>query len=111
MSGRERPVVILQEPVGAELIREDGKRVLAANEKAKRSRPKVYYTEINKLSAVLVVPTGLFHVKTGIYMPNNFKGLDGRPLGWLTKKGENFAMYLGWYDIKLGESNRANNSI
>jgi hypothetical protein len=29
----------------------------------------------------LVVPTGLFPVKTGIYMPNNFKGLDRRPLG------------------------------
>jgi hypothetical protein len=32
----------------------------------------------------LVVPTGLFPVKTGIYMPNNFKGLDRRPLGELT---------------------------
>jgi hypothetical protein len=27
----------------------------------------------------LVVPTGQFHVKIGISMPNNFKGLDRKP--------------------------------
>jgi hypothetical protein len=31
-----------------------------------------------------VVPTGLFPVKTGIYMTNNFNGLGRRPLGELT---------------------------
>jgi hypothetical protein len=40
----------------------------------------------------MVVPTGLFPVKTGIYMPNNFKGLDRRPIGLEVKTGEIFAM-------------------
>jgi len=33
----------------------------------------------HELRLLLVVPTGLFPVKTGIYMPNNFNGLDRRP--------------------------------
>jgi len=53
------------------------------------------------MAAVLVVPTGLFHAKTGIYMPNNFKGLDRRPFDVYVKKGENFAMYFCRFDFKL----------
>lgn len=36
--------------------------------------------KIHRCGWHLVVPTGLFPVKTGIYMSNNFKGLDRRPL-------------------------------
>jgi hypothetical protein len=32
----------------------------------------------------VLVPTGLFPVKTGISMPNNYNGLDRWSLGWLT---------------------------
>lgn len=43
-------------------------------------------SEIKKgrLTVLMVVPTGLFQVKTGIYMPYNFKGLGRRPFSWLT---------------------------
>jgi hypothetical protein len=44
---------------------------------------------INKLWLRLVVPTGLFPVKTGIYMPNNFKVLDRRPFGVYVKNSKN----------------------
>ena len=42
----------------------------------------------------MVVPTGLFPVQTGIYMPNNFKGLDRRPFPRSGKKSEIFPMNL-----------------
>ncbi len=38
----------------------------------------------DELLIFTLFPTGLFPVKTGIYMPNNFNGLYRRPLGWLT---------------------------
>ena len=37
------------------------------------------YCIFRYLCGFLVVPTGLFPVKTGIYMPNNFKGLNRKP--------------------------------
>ncbi len=32
------------------------------------------------MRSFMVVQAGLFAVKTGIYMPNNFNGLDRRPI-------------------------------
>ncbi len=40
---------------------------------------KYFISNINTLYKLKMVPTVLFRVKTGIYMPNNFKGLDRRP--------------------------------
>jgi hypothetical protein len=37
--------------------------------------------KINRMKEILIVPTGLFPAQTGIYMPNNFKGLDRGPFG------------------------------
>ncbi len=55
--------------------------LLEVEDKMKRSEvPKIYLSEFNKLKSKMVVPTGLFPVKTVISMPNNFKGLDRRPL-------------------------------
>jgi hypothetical protein len=47
------------------------------------------------LAGKMVVPTGLFPVKTGIYMPNNFKVLDRRPFTTYVKNSENFARVFG----------------
>ena len=67
------------------LTREDGKAFLGATGMARRKGPlKILWGKINKLRLRLVVPTGLFPVKTGIYMPNKIKDLDRRPLSWLT---------------------------
>ena len=38
----------------------------------------------------VLVPTGLFPVKTGIYMHNNFKGLYRRPFRHLSQKWRKF---------------------
>jgi hypothetical protein len=40
----------------------------------------------------VLVPTGIFPVKTGIYMPNDINGLDRRPFCIWVKNGENFAI-------------------
>jgi hypothetical protein len=38
----------------------------------------------HEMRSCMVVPTGLFPVKTGTYMPNNLRDLDRRPFGELT---------------------------
>ena len=53
-----------------------------------------------------VVSTGLFPVKTCIYMPNNFKWLGRRPFCIRVKNGENFAMYSCRFDFKFEGLNR-----
>lgn len=50
----------------------------------------------------MVVPTGLFQVITGIYMPINFKGLDRRPFDVYVKNGENFARLFYYLTSNLG---------
>lgn len=41
---------------------------------------ELMYRKADSTRSFMVVPTGLFPAKNGIYMPNNYKGLDRRPL-------------------------------
>ena len=57
----------------------------------------------------LVVPTGLFPVITGRYMPNKFEGLDRKPFDVYVKNGENFANHQGQsssFFMKCGETEK-----
>jgi hypothetical protein len=53
----------------------------------------------------------LFPAKTGIYIPNNFNGLDRRPFGVYVKDSENFARYFSRFNLKFGGSDRVKCSL
>ena len=54
----------------------------------------------------MVVPTRLFPVITGIYRPNDFKGLDRRLDSIEAKFRENFAMYACRFNFTFESLNR-----
>ena len=94
MLGHKSPVVTLEKynRFVPNLTRADGKALREAGEKIAKhfAKQKKKFRKINKLSSILVVPTGLFQVKTGIYMPNKFRGLDRKPFNVCVKNSENF---------------------
>jgi len=81
MLGHQSPVITLERynRFVPNLTRLDGRALLAGGRTGERFPVVVKSSNFKKLRLILVVPTGLFPVKTGIYMPNNFKGLDRRP--------------------------------
>jgi hypothetical protein len=84
--GHKSPVVTLERysRFGPNLTRTDGKALLGvqASPPGNVSRQKSKLGNYKQLCGKLVVPTGLFPVITGIYMPNNFKGLNRDPCGY-----------------------------